>query len=336
MKIVKNFLKSKSILVLVLFALVFTSCFNDDDGAIQRPNENIVELAEAEGLSSFVAALQRADLVSVLETKTLSNYTVLAPTNAAFNTFLTANNYASLDEVPIDELQQILLNHIIVGELFERDLLNQTGYTKTSADGPIANSKISIFVNGTDGIRFNDTSSVTPNGANIIASNGTIHIVDAVIPIPNVVDFVTINPSFSKLVTALTTATPSVDFVSLLRDTGVNTIFAPTDVAFDALLATETDWSTVDDIDETLLSAVLSHHVVGGANILSTAITDGLESPATLEGDTLTFERTTSSAIGITDGAGNRNINAVIIANIQGINGVIHVINKVLIPDTTN
>ncbi|MGB5821171.1 MAG: fasciclin domain-containing protein [Saonia sp.] len=328
----KKILKLKNAFILILVASITISCLNDDDNGIPRPEENIVQLAQANtNLSSLVAALEAADgdLPTILQGN--GPFTVLAPTNEAFATFLDGQE---LSDIPTDVLEQVLLNHVITGEIRSANLISSlSGYASTNASGPIDQTRISIYFD-------TDSSEITFNGQSdviqedITASNGTIHIVDAVIEIPDVVDIVTTNPNFGDLVTALTTATPDTDFVTVLRESGLYTVFAPTDAAFDTLFAGNSDWDTVDDIDETLLTAVLGHHVIGGTNILASSITDGLESPATLEGDTLSFN-IFGSSIGIVDGAGNTDAN-IQVANIQGSNGVIHVITRVLIPDTTN
>ena len=111
---------------LLLCAVVFmASCSNDDDPApIVEADPDIVDLALATGdLSNLVAALQRADLVSALQAD--GPFTVFAPTNAAFEAFLAANNFASLEDVPVDVLTQVLLNHVVVGEFTSGSLSTQ-------------------------------------------------------------------------------------------------------------------------------------------------------------------------------------------------------------------
>ncbi|QLG46412.1 fasciclin domain-containing protein [Costertonia aggregata] len=324
----KNFLKLKSIFAFaIITSLITISCDNDDDGP-SIPDENIVEIASVnDDLENLVAALQRADLVSTLEGD--GPFTVLAPNDEAFATFLTENNYSSLEEVPVDMLRQVLLNHVIIGTIDARTLLTaQSGYATINADGPTADSKVSLYFDTSDGIEFNETSDVVSGGSDIRAANGIIHVVDAVIPIANVVDFISWDDNFSELEDALTAADQP-DFTTTLSTANEApapfTIFAPVDTAFDML----TEIPTGD-----ALTAVLQHHVIAENNINSTAITDGLESPTTLEGDTLSFN-ISGSSVSITDGAGNTGTQ-VVIANIQGSNGIIHAVNKVLIPNTDN
>ncbi len=292
--------------------------------------QNIVELANATAdLSALVNALIEADLVSTLEGD--GPFTVFAPTNDAFATFLSVNGYTSLDDIPNEVLVQVLLNHVVAGELAAADL--STGYISSSSTAGPDDANLSLFINTEGGVRVNGVSSVsTPD---VEASNGIVHIVDAVIDIPTVVTFATADPTFAPLVTALTDGTPATDFPTVLSGDGPFTVFAPTDAAFQALLDSNPDWDTVTDIDEALLTSVLNHHVVSG-NVRSGDLTDGIM-PATLEGDAITINLpgTGDNIADVTDGSGTSGI-GIIAVDVQAGNGVVHVLNQVMIPDTTN
>ncbi|QCW99293.1 fasciclin domain-containing protein [Aggregatimonas sangjinii] len=322
----------KSIFLMVATGTLMISCDSDDnDPQVPTSDENIVEVAVgSQDLTTLVAALQRADLVGALEAD--GNFTVLAPSNAAFEAFLAANDdFDSLEDIPVEILQQVLLNHVIPGSnaaLSSSDLaVAGSGYASTLADGPSAGSKITTYFNTSSGVRFNGVSSVTT--ADIGASNGIVHIVDAVIPLPTVVTFATADPNFSTLVSALTELTPETDFVSLLSTPNGETstpftVFAPVDTAFDKLDAIP---------EEELLTSILAHHVITGSNVRAEDINDGDISSATFEGDNLTFSVTGNGAISITDGSGQTDIN-VILGNVQAANGVIHALDTVMIPNT--
>ena len=157
---------------------------------------------------------------------------------------------------------------------------------------------------------------------------------DAVIDLPTVVTFATADPNFETLVQALTELTPNTDFVAVLSaQDGAGddpfTVFAPTNAAFDALPSIPME----DD-----LVPILQHHVVAGANERSGDLTPNGDTPATtLEGDaiTITLPGTNGNIADVTDGAGNTGI-GIDAVDVQAINGVIHVLDTVLIPDTTN
>ena len=315
-------------IVLISFSTL-VSCNDDNDNDVPyqpEPTTNtIVDIAVgSENLTTLVAALQRADLVTTLASQ--GPFTVLAPSNEAFNTFLTANGFNSLDDVPTDVLTNILLNHVVGGRLASTDLT--TGYASTFATSSASQTSMSLFIDTSNGVRFNGVSSVTD--ADIEADNGIVHLVDAVIGLPSVVTFAVADPTFSTLVTALTRDDLTTDFVSVLSTwAGTSpapfTVFAPTNDAF-GLLLTELGISGLADIDEPTLDAVLKTHVVGGANVFDTDLSDNL-TVTTLGGD-LTANVTGGATL--TDSSG-RTID-IIATNVQADNGVIHAINKVILP----
>ncbi len=317
-----NYLKKISLVLTLLMTTL--SCSSDDDNTVTIQPQNIVEIAlETPNLTSLVAALTTADgdLVTVLQGD--GPFTVLAPTNDAFAAFLSANGFNTLEDVPTDVLTQILLNHVIMADVVANDLITSgAGYTNTLATGP-NNNAMSLYFNTSDGVTFNGVSTVTQ--ADIEATNGTIHIVDAVIGIPTVVTFAAADPSFSTLVTALTDLTPATDFVSVLQGEGPFTVFAPTNEAFSALPAIP---------EEEVLTQVLLYHVVGG-NVTSSDLTNPGETTAeTLQGDsiTITLPGSEGTIANVTDASGASDI-GIVAVDVQAGNGVIHVLNKVMIPN---
>ena len=317
-----NYLKKISLVLALLITTL--SCSSDDDNTVTTQPQNIVEIAlETPNLTSLVAALSAADgdLVTVLQGD--GPFTVLAPTNDAFAAFLSANGFNTLEDVPTDVLTQILLNHVIMANVVANDLITSgAGYTNTLATGP-NNNALSLYFNTSDGVTFNGFSTVTQ--ADIEATNGTIHIVDAVIGIPTVVTFAVADPSFSTLVTALTDLTPATDFETTLEGEGPFTVFAPTNEAFSALPAIP---------EEEALTQVLLYHVVGG-NVTSSDLTNPGETTAeTLQGDsiTITLPGSEGNIANITDASGATDI-GIVAVDVQAGNGVIHVLNKVMIPN---
>ena len=323
----KNLLKITAVLFISL--TTFQSCNDDNDNAIPyepEPTTNsIVDVAlGSENLSTLVAALQKADLVTTLASQ--GPFTVLAPSNEAFNTFLSDNGFNSLDDVPVEILTNILLNHVVGGRLASTDLT--TGYATTFAISSASDQSMSIFIDTTNGVRFNGVSSVTD--ANIDADNGIVHLVDAVIGLPSVVTFAVADPTFSTLVSALTRDDLTTDFVGVLSTaTGTSpapfTVFAPTNDAFGSLLS-ELGVSGLADIDEPTLDAVLKIHVVAGANVFDTDLTDNL-TVSTLGGD---ITANVTGGATLTDANGR--VSDIIATNVQANNGIIHAINKVILP----
>ena len=327
MKIISKTLK---LLPLFLVVLGLTACSSDDDnGGPTAQTTTVVDLALATpSLSTLVDALQRADGDLVTLLGGTGPFTVLAPTNDAFTAFLAANNFNSLDDVPTDVLAQILLNHVISGNVTSTDLTNAgSGYTNTNATGP-DNAFLSLYFDTSNGVVFNGVSTVsTPN---VSATNGTVHIVNAVIDRPTVVTFATSNPELSNLVAALQSAdsqNPSPDLIGTLSGNGPFTVFAPTNAAFgDLLLELDPTGNTgLGDLDPATVEAVLGIHVVGD-NVRSSELTNG--TVPTLNGN-ITIDATNFT---ITD-PNDRETNIVTtLVDIQGINGVVHVVGRVILP----
>ncbi|MEP7128743.1 MAG: fasciclin domain-containing protein [Chitinophagales bacterium] len=303
--------------LLILTSLSIASCSKDDEMPVQQ---TVYELAKSTpDLSSLTAALEKAGLDDDLNS-TSASFTVFAPTNAAFATFLSANGFANLDAVPTDVLTSILLNHVVNSEKKAADLT--TGYLKTLATYN-GTSNINLYVNTASGVVLNGGPKVTI--ADVDASNGVVHIVDAVIGLPTVVTFAASNPDFSLLVEALTRPDLSVNFVEILSGSGPFTVFAPTNAAFSALL-TELGVSSINDIDAATLETVLTYHVASG-NVLAGSLT---------EGQVVTTLQTGTFTISLTGGAKiidfNSRVSNIIATDIQASNGVVHAIDKVLLP----
>ncbi|ESU21358.1 lipoprotein precursor [Flavobacterium cauense R2A-7] len=319
----KNISKVIKLSVLAIIASVSFSCSDDDNTTSSPTNNSISGIASrTPDLSLLVDALNRADLVQTLDQS--GSYTVFAPTNAAFTTFLSDNGYASLNEVPVNALKEILLNHVISGALNSSSL--STGYVKTLAKGSASTTNtLSMYVNTTSGVKLNGISNVTT--PNIAASNGVIHIVDAVIGLPTVVTHALANPNFSILVSALTRADQP-DFAGILSGTTNSpfTVFAPTNTAFGSLL-TELGATGLNDISQNTLENTLKYHVVAGSNVLSASLMNN-QSVTTFQGGNFTI--TTMGGAKITDA--NNRVSNIIAVDVQASNGVIHVLDKVLLP----
>ena len=288
----------------------------------------LVDLAsQTESLSTLVSALQITGLDQTLSTP--GAFTVLAPTNDAFDSFLSSINASSLDDIPVDVLTNVLLNHVIIGEVQSATLIN--GYASTLAESSSSGNNMSIYVNTDNGVRFNGVSAVTT--ADVAASNGIIHIVDGVIGLPSVVTFAVADPNFGILVQALTRPDLTQSYVGLLSTPADSepspfTIFAPVNSAFENLL-NELGLNSLDEIDEPTLSSVLSYHVVLSTNQLSANFSGGMEFTTSL-GENLIFNFNDTGDGVLTDN--NERTSNIIQLDIQADNGIIHAIDKVVLP----
>lgn len=316
----KNFLKP--LLFTGLSVICFSSCDDDDNNSMNQ-SKTVYEIVSADtNLSSLKAAIDRAGLNTTLSQS--GNYTVFAPSNTAFNTFLTANGFANLNAVPVPVLKEILLNHVLSTEVKAASVT--TGYVSTLAKGAASTTRnLSMFINTASGVKINGVSNVV--ATDIDANNGVIHKVDAVIGLPTVVTHATANPSFSTLVSALT-RNDMPNFVGILSGTTSSpfTVFAPTNAAFTSLL-TEISQPNLAAIPQATLENVLKYHVVAGANVGSNNLTNGM-SVTTYQGGTFTIN--TTGGAKITDA--NARISNITATDVQCDNGIIHVIDKVLRP----
>lgn len=294
-----------------------------DDG--ETESNTIIDYADANGYSSFVAAVEAAELTATLSGDT--EYTVFIPTNDAFDTFLSDNGYASLEEVNTDTLALILMNHVQSGSLMSENL--STGYVESmAAAGPDPDDpeNVSLYINTDDGVMLNGVSTVT--SADIEVDNGVIHEVNAVIGLPDVTTFVTADARFSTLATGLTDE----ELVATLQSTespAPFTIFAPIDDAFAALL-TELGVGSLAEIGSETLSEVLAYHVITDDNVTSDELTDGM-TVTTFQEQELTINVDGDGAVTVTDATGETA--SVLEADVQATNGVIHAIDIVLMPD---
>lgn len=318
----------KQTLLLVFFAVTLNSCSSDDDNNIVNDGNSIADIAaKTENLSILTQALTKADLTLTLDGS--GEFTVFAPTNAAFTAFLQAKGFATLDDVPTPVLKEILLNHVISGEVTSSSI--STGYVKTLAKGSAsAENTLSMYINTSQGVVLNGG---TANGgamvtsADIMADNGVIHIVNGVIDLPTIVTHAVANPDFSILVQALT-RNDQPDFAGILSGTENSpfTVFAPNNSAFVSLLA-ELELTGLSDIPQAVLENTLKYHVVVNNNVLSTDLTENME-VTTFQGDTFTVNLNEGATI--TDA--NNRTSTIIATDVQASNGVIHAINTVILP----
>ena len=255
MKILSRLKIAIAIIALTSFTI---SCDNDDDIPVDNTITGIAKTNS--NLTILVQALVKADLAGTLQGK--GPFTVFAPTDAAFTAFLKTTPYATLNDVPKDVLTQILLNHVVNGKVKSTDL--STGYVKTLAKSATSGmNTMSLYVDLTSGVKLNGVAKVTT--ADVMATNGIIHVVDAVINLPTIVTHATANTNFTSLVGALTKAGQP-DFVSILSGTGPYTVFAPTNDAFTAF-NTELAPGGIAGGSSADLTKVLQYNV-GKGNIL--------------------------------------------------------------------
>ncbi|RZS95190.1 fasciclin domain-containing protein [Cecembia calidifontis] len=302
----------------IVFAFGLSSCNDNDDTAPVQEATTIVDVASASNdFSTLVAAVDAAGLVETLSSP--GPFTVFAPTNDAFARFLQDNNLEANDLLQSPELGDVLTYHVLAASVPSSSVT--PGRVNTVSGVPFFVSQApngNLWINGNAQIIQTD----------VTASNGIIHVLDYVItpPTQSIAEIAiaateSATPQFTQLVAALVRADLA-GAVSGGFDDDL-TVFAPTDAAFEALYDA-LGVNGIDDIPLETLTNVLLYHVVP-ARAFSQDLRNGAELPTLLEGANLTVN------------LGSLQINesnlVESLLNIHATNGVIHVIDRVLLPE---
>lgn len=331
----RNIIKKSSFIGVLALAVFLSSC---EDEMVEPINNNTIELktipetldefnsdtellmnqnkelkggkGEIQRFNSKFKTLRAAlDYTGLTETVAKNRFTVLAPTDEAFEMLFDQLGINSIYDISAEDLTPILLYHVFTGKVYSANL--ETGYAKT-ANG----ASVKVMVNGS--VMFNDATVVA---ADIKAMNGLIHAINKVLLPPTLVDLAMGNDDFSILVMAVAKA----GLVETLK-TGDYTVFAPTNAAFVNLLG-ELGFSSLDDIPVPVLTDVLLYHVLPGSiysgDLPATTIT-----PTAANGKTFDLNATAKTIKDLDMRVAN-----LVAFDISASNGVIHVIDKVILPD---
>ncbi|MEA5111248.1 hypothetical protein SDC9_15611 [bioreactor metagenome] len=309
-----NFLKFRFAILAIAATTLFASCSKDDDTVAPPADmpKDIVEVAVSDArFSILVEAVTKANLVSALQGD--GPFTVFAPTNDAFNALFAQLGVSGIADLDAATLTPILLNHVVAGSVKSSDI--STGYVTTLNATDPAQAGVKVFVEKGSDVKVDGSKVII---ADVMASNGVIHAIDKVILPASVVSHAINNPNFSILVQAVVKA----GLVEALSGTGPFTVFAPTNAAFNALFSA-LGVSGIDALTAGQLTPILLYHVVPG-NVRSSQVSSG-SVPTLKDGSSLNV---TVSNMGVNI---NGSVN-VIATDVQGANGVIHVIDAVLVP----
>jgi transforming growth factor-beta-induced protein len=279
--------------------------------------KDIVDTAVADGrFTTLAAALQAAGLVDTLKGE--GPFTVFAPTDDAFKKLPAGTLDELLKPENKQKLTDILLYHVVSGKVMAADV------TKLTSATTVLGKDVAIKVDMGD-VYINDAKVIITD---IETSNGVIHVIDSVLLPPadeaaamdkkDIVDTAIADGRFKTLAAALTAA----DLVDTLKGEGPFTVFAPTDDAFAALPA-GTLASLLKPENKQALTDILLYHVVSGKVMAADVV--GLTSAPTVLGKDI--------KITVKDGKVFLNDTVqVIITDVEASNGVIHVIDAVLLP----
>ncbi|HLO56385.1 MAG TPA: fasciclin domain-containing protein [Saprospiraceae bacterium] len=279
------------------------------DAILLPPNTVVDVIIGSADHNTLEAAVGAAGLVNTLNGA--GPFTVFAPTDAAFAA-LPGGTVETLLEDPQGLLTNILLNHVAVPNVLSSSLTNGQAIVTLNSG-----KTVKVTINN-DGV-FIDDAQVTV--ADIVTDNGVVHVIDAILLPPNtVVDVIVGSADHNTLEAAVRGA----GLVFTLNGAGPFTVFAPTDAAFAAL--PDGTVETLLQDPQGALTNILLNHVVG-ANALSSGLSDG-QSIVTLNNGKTVKVTINNDGVFIDDAQ-------VTVADIETDNGVVHVIDAVLLPPNT-
>lgn len=324
----------------VLVGLAATGC--DDDEVVVPPvtQQNIVQVAQGNpDFSILVAAVTKADLATTLSGT--GPFTVFAPNNAAFaklaggplDAFSSAAKInAVTDANQIAALRGVLLYHVLGANVMAANIATgaSTSTTARPASASGVNDNSIYLTKAGDNVFVNGGTKVVT--ADITASNGTIHAIDNVLLPPSqtiagiVQSSATATPAqFTLLLQALSRPAAQNLLTTAAANNSNITVFAPTDAAFQAAL-TALNLQNVSQITDATLVSILQKHIVGTGRVFSSDLAPG--NVATLNGNVTVA----AAGNGFTVRGGTGTAANITAANILATNGVVHVIDQVLLP----
>lgn len=307
----------KTALSAALSVLVITSCGKDDDGMPSNQSKSITTLvSENANLSLLKAAVVRAGLAETLSAN--GTLTVFAPDNAAFQA-AGLGTEAAINAVPADDLKKILLYHVLSEKYMSGSIPSATTELNTAASIKtyVTKNSSGVFVNG---------AKVTM--ADVNAQNGVVHVINKVLmpPSANIVQMAQANSNLSFLVAAVVRASQgSTNVAAVLSGSGPFTVFAPTNAAFQAA-----GFASIADIQAAspnTLASILTYHVIS-SRVFSSDLTEGAM-PTTVNGGKVTITLAGGAKV---KGNTNTTASAITSTDMLATNGVVHVIDRVLLP----
>ena len=256
----------------------------------------------------LMAALDAAELTPALAAEGAK--TVFAPTDDAFAALPEGTVEALLADIPT--LSSILLTHVIDAEIPSSAITSDRVWVTTLSGAGLA-------VEGGEGVTVFGENAAAVSTADLGSTNGVIHVVDSVIlPPVSIAGIARSLESFSVLTGALE-ATGLYDALADLE--GQFTVFAPDNAAFQPLI----DNGTIESLTVEQLSSVLLYHVINGAVVMSSDISSSV-SVATMQGDNVTVAPIAGGGVSVSSDI------SVSVADLSAGNGVIHVVDGVLLP----
>ncbi len=325
----KNVKQIMIMAAIAIFGITLAACEKEEDMMAVPAAEKTVtsdseyDINNVNNGTTIVDLVVKSDELQLLEEAviyaglaealtTIENATVFAPTDDAFRAFMRENDFREIEDIPMDVLTSVLLYHTLGEKVFSRYLTE--GYLTTLSNST-EGYPMSLYVIPEKGLLNGNINIIKTD---IAADNGVVHLIDKVLMPPTVVNHALNNKAFTVLVDAVVKA----GLVEALSADGPFTIFAPVNSAFYELF----DQMGVDGLAEVpraALNLVLLSHVASG-NVTSDMVQSGYIQ---------TLNPAKRIMVNVSDGRVmlEDDIN-VVLTDVQGSNGVIHVIDGVIIP----
>jgi uncharacterized surface protein with fasciclin (FAS1) repeats len=288
----------------LMYSLMSSSCSKSDD----NNDQNITTIVSNNPNFSLLAlAINRAGLTSTINSS--NNITVFAPDNEAFAA--AGITESAINSLPVETLAAILKYHVVGSSI------NSTAVPTSAAVATLegknlyaSNNANGVFVNG-----------IRVKQADVAASNGIIHVISKVMmpPTQTIAEIASSNPDFSLLLAAVVRA----GLATAVSSEGNYTVFAPTNAAFNA--AGFNSAADINNADQELISTVVKYHVLT-TTVFASDLTNG--NVNSLQGGALQI----STAPSVKIASSSNSVSNIVAADIIATNGVIHVINRVLLP----
>jgi uncharacterized surface protein with fasciclin (FAS1) repeats len=307
-------------MAIIITALAFTSCQKETTEAT-APELTPLELLRAHPQQSLFSEMLTKDGWGDQLQQAATN-TVFAPVNAAIAQYLSSRGISRTEALPADELQQFLALHQLATPYAAVAL--PMGYVQSRYEHPIGTSRypVTLFVQRANNVTTVQNARLTQPD---LVQGRMIHGLEEAIALPGVLDHLSVNPDCSAFLAALKRSDLSANNFALLKKTGAVTLFVPTNFAFASFLL-EKGYRSLDIVPQVELNKIVRTHLIESSNFRAAHLpnkllkTTGGQVTISVDGNTMV----------VTDLAGRKA--KIVQADVQSTNGVLHLIDRVLLP----
>ncbi|MFC6858824.1 fasciclin domain-containing protein [Zunongwangia atlantica] len=322
----KFILKLAKIVLIFILCCASSSCgTSDDPGDVVIPDNTINNfILNNSNYSVLATALNLTGLDSVLNITT-QQYKIFAPSNAAFNSFLSENNYTNISDVPLDILENYLRYHLQPGA----SSLSQfpDGYIRSLGVGNASDRLLSMYTaTADDSFYINNEAEVVLAQGDILLDNGYLNPISTFLSLPSLTDFLLVSQQSSEdSFASILSEYSAENYLDRLEDEeAVYTILQASEEAVSNYLA-ENNFASLAEVPQNELEIIINNHIIPQENVRTEAIEDTLQVTSNA-GTQLRFYEDNGPKIQLENGE----IINITTPNIQAVNGVIQRIDRVI------